>query len=90
MQKGQGKEVIQLNITDKRSSVLQPSNEVKGLKKVSLEPGEEAEVSFTITAKELSFYNDQTGKWVAEPGAFEAIIGSSSTDIKGKVGFELM
>ena len=85
-----GKEVVQLYITDKRSSVLRPSKELKGFKKVSLEPGEEAEVSFTITAKELSFYNDQTGKWVAEPGAFEAIIGSSSTDIKGKVGFELM
>ena len=85
-----GKEVVQLYITDKKSSLPRPQKELKGFKKVSLQPGEETEVSFTITAQELSFYNDKVGKWVAEPGAFEALIGSSSTDIKGKVGFELV
>ena len=47
-------------------------------------------MNFTITPQELSFYDDKQGKWIAEPGEFEAIIGNSSTDIKGKVNFELI
>ena len=85
-----GKEVVQLYITDKKSSLPRPQKELKGFKKVSLQPGEETEVSFTITAQELSFYDDRVGKWVAEPGVFEALIGNSSIDIKGKVAFELV
>lgn len=84
-----GKEVVQLYIKDKKSSLVRPEKELKGFQKVSLQPGEETTVHFTITAKELSFYNDQLHKWVAEPGYFEALIGASSTDIKGKVTFEL-
>ena len=84
-----GKEVVQLYIKDKKSSLPRPEKELKGFQKVSLQPGQEEVVSFTITPQELSFYNDQLGKWTAEPGEFEAIIGTSSTDIKGKIGFQL-
>ena len=84
-----GKEVVQLYIKDKKSSLPRPEKELKGFQKVSLQPGQEEVVSFTITSQELSFYNDQLGKWTAEPGEFEAIIGTSSTDIKGKIGFQL-
>ena len=85
-----GKEVVQLYIKDKKSSLPRPEKELKGFKKISLEPGQETEVNFTITPQELSFYDDKKGKWIAEPGEFEAIIGNSSTDIKGKVNFELI
>ena len=85
-----GKEVVQLYIKDKKSSLPRPEKELKGFKKISLEPGQETEVNFTITPQELSFYDDKQGKWIAEPGEFEAIIGNSSTDIKGKVNFELI
>ena len=43
----------------------------------------------TIDKKALSFFDDAKHEWVAEPGKFEAIIGSSSRDIKGTVPFEL-
>ena len=46
-------------------------------------------VSFTIGKDALSFFDDKKHEWVAEPGKFEAIIASSSRDIRGKVGFEL-
>ena len=85
-----GKEVVQLYVHDKKSSVLRPEKELKGFQKISLLPGEEKEVSFTITPAELSYYDDVRHEWVAEPGIFEALIGNSSTNIKGKAQFELV
>ena len=44
-----GKEVVQLYISDKKSSLPRPAKELKGFQKVDLQPGEEKEVTFTIT-----------------------------------------
>ena len=85
----EGQEVVQLYISDKKSSLPRPIKELKGFKKVKLAPGEEKEVSFTINADALSFFDDTRHAWVAEPGKFEAIIAASATDIKGVVPFEL-
>ena len=85
-----GKEVVQLYISDKKSSLPRPAKELKGFQKVDLQPGEEKEVTFTITPAELCYYNDALSQWVAEPGEFEAMIGASSADIKGKTQFELV
>lgn len=84
-----GQEVVQLYIADKKSSLPRPVKELKGFRKVSLLPGETKEVSFTVGRDALSFYDDTADCWVAEPGRFEAIIGASSADIRGKVAFEL-
>ena len=84
-----GAEVVQLYIADLKSSLPRPTKELKGFKKVQLNPGETKTVEFTIDRSALEFYNDATKQWTAEPGAFEAIIGASATDIKGKVKFEL-
>jgi len=84
-----GAEVVQLYIADLKSSLPRPAKELKGFKKVQLNPGETKTVEFTIDSSALSFYNDTKKQWEAEPGAFEAIIGASSADIKGKVKFEL-
>ena len=83
------KEIVQLYISDKKSSLPRPIKELKGFKKILLNPGEEKMVSFTIGKDALSFFDDKKHEWVAEPGKFEAIIASSSRDIRGKVGFEL-
>lgn len=85
----EGQEVVQLYISDKKSSLPRPIKELKGFKKVRLAPGEEKAVTLTIDRKALSFFDDTRHEWVAEPGKFEAIIGSSSKDIKGIVPFEL-
>jgi len=84
-----GKEVVQLYISDKKSSLPRPVKELKGFSKVELAPGEEKTVTFTINKEALSFYDDKKGEWIAESGQFEAIIAASAADIKGKVGFEL-
>jgi len=62
---------------------------VRGVRKVKLAPGEEKTVTLTIDKKALSFFDDAKHEWVAEPGKFEAMIGSSSRDMKGTVPFEL-
>lgn len=85
----EGQEVVQLYISDKKSSLPRPIKELKGFQKVKLAPGEEKVVTLTIDKKALSFFDDAKHEWVAEPGKFEAIIGSSSRDIKGTVPFEL-
>jgi beta-glucosidase len=77
-----GSEVVQLYVKDVQSSIDRPVKELKGFKKVSLNPGEEKVVEFTIDKKALSFYDTKLNDWNAESGEFEILIGSSSKDIK--------
>ena len=85
----EGSEVVQLYISDLKSSLPRPVKELKGFSKVRLAPGETKEVTFTIGKEALSFFDDGRHKWVAEPGKFEAIVATSAIDIKSKVLFEL-
>ena len=87
--KRSGSEIVQLYISDKKSSLPRPVKELKGFKKVKLEPGESAILEFTIDASLLQFYNDQKSQWVVEPGKFEVLIGASSSDIKSSSVFTL-
>ncbi|HKK66736.1 MAG TPA: glycoside hydrolase family 3 C-terminal domain-containing protein, partial [Bacteroidales bacterium] len=84
-----GAEIVQLYISDLKSSLARPVKELKGFEKVWLKPGETKEVSITIDKKALSFFDDKKHEWIAEPGKFEALIGASSTDIKSKTRFSL-
>lgn len=84
-----GAEVVQLYIRDKKASVPRPEKELKGFSKVYLQPGETKEVAITINKDALSFYCPEKQKWVAKPGAFEAVIAASAEDIRSKVPFEL-
>ena len=85
----EGSEIVQLYISDLKSSLPRPIKELKGFEKISLKAGEEKTVTFTVDKAALSFFDDKKHEWVAEPGDFEAIIGASSTDIKTKVNFSL-
>ncbi len=84
-----GAEVVQLYISDSKSSQPRPVKELKGFKKVSLAPGETQQVDFTIDRSALSFYDEQTGGWTAEPGEFVAIVNNSSAPTKNKIRFIL-
>ena len=84
-----GAETIQLYISDLESTVERPVKELKAFRKVFLQPGETQQVSLTIDRSALSFYNDQTGQWTAEPGEFKALIGTSSKDIISDYKFRL-
>ena len=84
-----GSEIVQLYISDLKSSLPRPVKELKGFSKIQLAPGETQEVTFLIDKQALSFFNDSRHEWVAEPGKFEAQIAASATDIKSKVTFEI-
>lgn len=84
-----GAEIVQLYISDLKSSLPRPLKELKAFEKVILKAGEEKVVEFTIDKSALSFFDPLKHDWVAEPGDFEALIGASSSDIKSKIGFRL-
>ena len=85
--KVKGKEVIQLYVADTESTVQRPVKELKAFDKVELEPGQSIQVSFTLNERDFSYYNKVYDRWLAESGAFEILVGSSSRDIrlKGKL-----
>lgn len=85
-----GKEVVQLYVGDDKCSVLRPLKELKHFQKIALQPGEEKSVTFTVTPEDLQFYDDKAACWKSESGKFKLYIGSSSTDIRGTVNFELL
>ncbi|MWB95974.1 beta-glucosidase BglX [Flavobacterium sp. GA093] len=82
-----GKEVVQLYIHDDYASIIRPIKELKGFELVNLKKGETKTVKFTLTNKELGFY-DNEGKYLVEPGTFKIMVGGNSD--KGlEGGFEI-
>src|SRR5690606_17585614 len=73
-----GEEVAQLYVHDRVASLTQPVRELKGFRKLKLEPGESTEVSFTIKRTDLEFVGADL-KWIAEPGVFDVWIAPSSS-----------
>ncbi len=83
-----GEEVVQLYLRDDFATVTRPVKELKGFKKVSLNPGEKKRVEFTISPDAMSFYNLAMKK-VVEPGTFTVYVGGNSVDCKEAV-FEVV
>ena len=84
-----GAEVVQLYVSDTESSLPRPRKELKGFEKVYLEPGETADVTFTLDSSALKFFDADRHEWVAEPGEFTLQIGSASDDIRTTASFTL-
>ena len=84
-----GKEIVQLYIADRKSSLPRPVKELKGFEKILLQPGETKTVTFTIDVDDLSFFDPERHEWVAEPGRFDAIVAAAADDVRGSVSFEL-
>ena len=83
-----GDAVVQLYIQDVVASVVRPVKELKGFRKLLLQPGETQVVRFPIGETMLSFYNQQL-KRVAEPGTFNVQVGLDSRDVLQE-SFELL
>ena len=75
-----GEETCQLYIRDMVASVTRPVKELKDFKKVYLKKGEQASVSFTLTASDLKFYNENM-IYQYEPGEFKVFVGGNSCDL---------
>ncbi len=76
-----GDEVVQLYIHDVVASVARPVKELKGFKRISLQPHETQEVTFEIPVQQFGLYDAEL-RYIVEPGEFEIMVGSSSEDIR--------
>uniref|UniRef100_UPI0025D7C579 glycoside hydrolase family 3 C-terminal domain-containing protein n=1 Tax=uncultured Ruminococcus sp. TaxID=165186 RepID=UPI0025D7C579 len=77
-----GREVVQLYVKDKESSVARPEKELKGFEKVSLKPGETKKVVFSLDKRAFAYYETAINDWFVEYGEFEIMVGASSRDIR--------
>jgi len=81
-------EVVQCYIRDRVGSVTRPVKELKGFRRVRLEPGETVTVAFELHTDELAFYG-RAMRLAAEPGEFDAWIGGDS-DTELKTAFRVL
>jgi len=83
-----GDEIVQLYIRDLIGSITRPVKELKDFRRITLAAGESKTVSFQVTPEKLQFYNEEM-KRVVEPGEFQVMVGTSSTEnLKSK--FEIL
>lgn len=75
-----GKEVVQLYVNDRVSSVTTPQKMLKGFDKIELKTGEQKTVTFDLPYDELALWNASMQR-VVEPGEFAVMIGRSAEDI---------
>jgi len=75
-----GDEVVQLYIRDEVSSVTRPVKELRGFRRVSLEPGEMKTLEFTLGPDDLSFLNRDMHR-VVELGTFKIMAGGNSKEL---------
>jgi len=85
---GAGDEVVQLYIHDLLASVTRPVKELKGFKRITLEPRQQKTVTFELAVSQLGFYDRQMA-FVVEPGTIEVMVGGSSDDIRLQSTFEI-
>jgi len=84
-----GKEAVQLYIGNPQDGVQRPVRELRDFAKVSLKPGEEKQVSFTLGKRAFAYYEPKINDWNMETGTYTIDIGASSRDIRLSVAIEV-
>lgn len=82
-----GKEAVQLYVADEITTVSKPLKELKDFAKISLEAGEEKEVTFKLGFESFAYYNTCLGDWHVESGKYNILVGASSADIRLKADY---
>jgi len=77
-----GQEIVQLYVAEEHPSEARPVRELRRFTKVRLATGETRAVKFTLSARDLSYYDPRRGDWVSDPGAYDILVGASSADIR--------
>lgn len=83
-----GDEVVQLYFTDQTASMVRPTMELAGFRRIRLQPGEKKRVVFQMKVSQMAFLN-RHDNWVVEKGAFTLSIGSSCVDIRQTLQVEV-
>ncbi|PWE01465.1 glycosyl hydrolase [Marinilabilia rubra] len=85
-----GREVVQIYLTSPESQIKKPVMELIQFAKTKLlQPGESEKLTFKISARDLSYFNTERGKWVAEPGEYKVRTGPSSIKVTQTAVFSL-
>ncbi|MBB3188772.1 beta-glucosidase [Microbacter margulisiae] len=79
-----GAETAQLYVSKPQSKVMRAEKELKAFQKVFLQPGETKAVILSVPVKSLAYYDEAKNGWIVEPGAYNLLLASSSSDIKGE------
>lgn len=83
-----GTDIVQLYVQDVVGRITRPVRELKGYQKVTLEPNEQKEVTFTLSLDDLKYYDNQE-KLDVEKGEFKVWIGqNSAAGISAKFSYE--
>ena len=77
-----GKEIVQLYVSDKTGVEIRPVKELKGFEKVFLKAGEEKTVKISLDKRSFAYWNKDTHSWYAPSGEYEILVGASSADIR--------
>ncbi len=77
-----GDEVVQLYVADRTAPVPVPIRTLAGFARVTLQPGEQRRVSFSVRPRQLSVVDD-SGQWVEPPATFEISVGGEQPGQQG-------
>jgi beta-glucosidase len=86
----EGDEVVQLYIHEVAPCVKRPAEELRGLQRIHLKPGETRKVTLTVPGEKLAFYDENIHAFRVNPGPFQILVGAASDDIRAKAGFEVV
>ncbi|MGE5598624.1 MAG: fibronectin type III-like domain-contianing protein, partial [Bacteroidota bacterium] len=76
-----GDEVIQLYLKHLKAGLIAPHWQLRGVRRLHLAPGEEAEVAFILAPEDMAVV-DEEGRSVLEPGLFRVYVGGSQPDAR--------
>ena len=74
-----GDTVAQIYIHQRAGSASRPVRQLKGFRRITLQPGETQTLKFSLGKEELKFWSPQTKAWGVEPGTFDVWAGDDST-----------
>ncbi len=77
-----GDEVVQLYVRHRGSAVERPLRDLRGFRRVTLQPGETRSVAFPLAASSLAYWDAGTHRWVVERDRIDIEVGASSADIR--------
>ena len=77
-----GSEVAQIYITQENAPIMRPAKELKGFKKVFLNPGEKKPVTIAVKVQDMAYWDEKTNNWRVDPGKYTLSLGTSAGDIQ--------
>ena len=82
--------MVQLYVSYQGSSVERSPKDLKGFARVHLKPDQTQEVTFTLPAKDLAYYDEQSSSWKVEALTYTVHVGSSSADLRLAQSFRIL